>query len=157
MYKFKDTELQYDRRLRDSLSDIYGVGNEKASYVCDLLGLGSSYNINLLNNYLYEVIVIIFKYHYILDDRLRNIKNQRLSFFAECRLRKGLRLKKGLPVRGQRTQTNSQNAYILKPFYDEKEEILVKGKGNKGKGNKGKENKRKENKRKENKGKNKTY
>jgi len=145
MYKFKDTELQYDRRLRDALSAIFGVGHEKASYVCDTLGLGSSFNINLLNNYYYEVIVIIFKYNYILDDRLRNILHQRVSFFEECRLIKGLRLRKGLPVRGQRTQTNSQNAYILKPFHDEKEEVLVKvSKRNKGnKGNKGNKKKRK--------------
>jgi len=81
MYKFQDTELKYNRRVRDSLIDIYGVGFQKASYVCDFLGLGNSFNINLLNTYFYELMIIIFKYYYILEERLRNLIFQRLDFF----------------------------------------------------------------------------
>jgi len=120
MFKFKDTNLPYNRRLRDSLTAIYGVGFQKSSYICDTLGLGSNYNVNLMNSYFYEAIVVFLKYYYIVDDRLSSIINQRLNFFFENRRIVGLRLSKGLPVRGQRTQTNRQNARNLKPTFFKK-------------------------------------
>lgn len=116
MFKFKDTNLPYSRRLRDSLTYIYGVGFQKSSYICDSLGFGLTFNVNLLNSYFYEAIVILLKNYYIVDDRLKNIVNQRINFFFENRRIVGLRLFKGLPVRGQRTHTNRQNARNLKPI-----------------------------------------
>jgi len=116
MFKFKDTNLLYNRRLRDSLTRIYGVGFAKSSYICDSLGLGLTFNINLLNSYFYEAIVLILKQYYIVDDRLKNIINQRINFFFENRRIVGLRLFKGLPVHGQRTHTNRQNSRNLKPL-----------------------------------------
>jgi small subunit ribosomal protein S13 len=115
MYKFKDTNLQFNRRVRDSLSDVYGVGFEKASYVCDLLGIGASFNINSLNRYFYELIANIFKYNYFLDDRLKNFLMQRILFFVENRRIAGTRLSRGLPNKGQRTHTNRKTALKLKP------------------------------------------
>lgn len=125
MLKFKDTNLPYNCRLRDSLTAIYGVGFQKSSYICDTLGLGLSYNINLLNGYYYEAIVIFLKYYYIVDDRLKSIISQRLNFFFENRRIVGLRLSKGLPVRGQRTQTNRRNARNLKPIFNKNLEFKV--------------------------------
>jgi len=145
MYKFKDTNLQFNRRVRDSLSDVYGVGFEKASYVCDLLGIGISFNINSLNRYFYELIVNIFKYYYFLDDRLKNFLMQRILFFVENRRISGIRLSKGLPNRGQRTHTNKKTAFKLKPNLIRRMEVFLqpkpqvsnkKSKGNKGSGSK---------------------
>jgi ribosomal protein S13 len=116
MFKFKDTDLPFDYRLRDSLTSIYGIGFQRSSYICDSLGLGLSFNINLLNSYFYDMIVTMLKSYYILEDRLKNILNQRLNFFLENRRIVGIRLFKGLPVRGQRTQTNCANARNLKPI-----------------------------------------
>ena len=83
MFKFKDTNLPYNRRLRDSLTEIYGVGFQKSSYICDTLGLGSNYNVNLMNSYFYEAIVVFLKYYYIVDDRLSSIINQRLNVYSK--------------------------------------------------------------------------
>jgi ribosomal protein S13 len=124
MFKFKDTNLPFNRRLRDSLTAIYGVGFQKSSYICDTLGLGLTFNINIMNSYFYEVIVTFLKYYYILDDRLKSLKSQRLDFFFENRRIVGLRLAKGLPVRGQRTQTNRQNARNLRHFFSKSTNII---------------------------------
>lgn len=124
MFKFRDTSLPFDCRLRDSLTNVYGLGYQRASYVCDSLGLGSSFSINSLNAYFYEATITFLKNFYILDNRLKSIFTQRFSFFFESRLVKGTRLDKGLPVRGQRTQTNSQNARILKPIFPKNIENL---------------------------------
>jgi len=133
MFKFKDTNLLYNCRLRDALTSIYGVGFQKSSYICDLLGLGLNFNINLMNSYFYEAIVTILKYYYVVDERLRNILYQRLTFFFENRRIAGLRLFKGLPVRGQRTHTNRQTARKLKPMSLKKEdnEVVIKKFNNK--------------------------
>lgn len=129
MFKFKDTTLPYNCRLRDSLTTIYGVGFQRSSYICDSLGLGLMFNINFMNNYFYEAIIIILKYFYIVDERLKNIIYQRLVFFFENRRIAGLRLFKGLPVRGQRTHTNRQTARKLKPVSIQKietEKVVLK-------------------------------
>jgi ribosomal protein S13 len=115
LYKFRDTPLQFNRRVRDSVSAVYGLGFERASYVCDLLGLGASLNINSLNRYFYELMANIMKYNYFLDDRLKNFLMQRIVFFIENRRVAGVRLGKGLPNRGQRTHTNRKTALRLKP------------------------------------------
>jgi len=81
MFKFKDTDLVYNCRLRDSLTAIYGVGFQKSSYICDSLGLGLTFNSNLMNSYFYEIIVVMLKSFYILDERLKSILYQRLVFF----------------------------------------------------------------------------
>jgi len=125
MFKFKDTNLVYNCRLRDSLTAIYGVGFQKSSYICDSLGLGSTFNINLMNSYYYDAIVVILKYFYIVDERLKSIIYQRLIFFFENRRIVGLRLFRGLPVRGQRTHTNRQTARKLKPISSKKSDIEV--------------------------------
>jgi ribosomal protein S13 len=137
MYKFRDTKLEFNRRVRDSFSDIYGIGFEKASYVSDLLGLGTSFYINSLNRYFYELMANIFKYHYILDDRLKNFLMQRLLFFVENRRLAGVRLSKGLPNRGQRTQSNRRTSLRLKPNLMRRADLFsqpepqAKGKDNK--------------------------
>jgi len=125
MFKFRDTTLSYNCRLRDSLTSIYGVGFQKSSYICDILGLGLSFNINLINSYIYEAIVVILKFYYIVDERLKNIIYQRLIFFFENRRIVGLRLFRGLPVRGQRTHTNRQTARKLKPISIKRLEVEV--------------------------------
>jgi len=125
MFKFKDTDLVYNCRLRDSLTAIYGVGFEKSSYICDSLGLGLTFSTNLMTSYFYEVIVVMLKSFYILDERLKSILYQRLVFFFENRRIAGLRLFKGLPVRGQRTHTNRQTARNLKPISIKKLEVEV--------------------------------
>jgi len=101
--------------MRDSVSDVYGVGFERASYVCDLMGLGTSFSINSLNRYFYELIANILKHNYFLDDRLKNFLMQRIVFFIENRCIAGVRLGKGLPNRGQRTHINRKTALRLKP------------------------------------------
>lgn len=131
MFKFKDTNLPFNRRLRNSLTAIYGVGFQKSSYICDTLGLGLTFNVNIMNSYFYEAIVVILKYYYILDDRLKSIISQRLHFFFENRRIVGLRLAKGLPVRGQRTHTNRQNARNLKHIFSKSVNIIDSNKQDK--------------------------
>jgi small subunit ribosomal protein S13 len=151
MYKYKDTNLQFNRRVRDSLSDVFGIGFEKASYVCDLLGIGISFNINSLNRYFYELIVTIFKYYYFLDDRLKNFLLQRILFFVENRRIAGIRLSRGLPNRGQRTHTNRKTAFKLKPNLMRRIELFsqpkpqISNKTNKNKSVKPKSNKNSKN------------
>jgi ribosomal protein S13 len=128
MYKFRDTDLLLNKRARDSLSDIYGVGFEKASYMCDLIGLGSSFNINMLNTYFYELLSNILKHYYFLDDRLKNFLMQRLLFFVENRRVSATRRSKGLPNRGQRTHTNRKTALRLKPNLLKRVELFLQPK-----------------------------
>lgn len=125
IFRFRDTKLPFKKRLRDSLSKIYGMGLQRSSYICDLLGFGLSYNINYLNRYFFESLSILMKYDYILDYRLRNLIKQRLEYFLEIRLSKGLRIFKGLPIRGQRTHSNSSTPKRLKPIIPKKLESLI--------------------------------
>lgn len=116
VFKFKDTKLPYRKRIQDSLTAVFGMGLQRASYACNALGFGMSYNINNINRYNNESVGVIMKYFYILADRLIILLKQRLEYFLEIRLTKGLRIFRGLPVNGQRTHSNRETTKRHKPI-----------------------------------------
>lgn len=124
-YRFNDTILPLNKRYRESLAKVHGVGLQKSSYISDFLGLGLSFKTKYLNKYYYEMTVAILKNMYIVDYRLRNLIRQRLEYFLELRLRKGTRLFKGLSVHGQRTHTNCKTSKKNKPIIPKKFESIL--------------------------------
>lgn len=114
MLIFKDYTLNYKVNLRSELSKIYGVGNIRANYVVDLFGIGKSFITKYLNYYLFDGISAIFKIFFIIDDRLKFLIRQRMTFYLSLKLLRGTRFSKGLPVKGQRTHSNAHQQKYLK-------------------------------------------
>ena len=90
------------------------------------MGLGLSFQTKYLSKYYFEMSTVIMKNLYIVDYRLKNLIKQRLEYFLELRLRKGIRLFKGLAIRGQRTHSNCKTLKRTKPLISKKFEFILK-------------------------------
>lgn len=107
MFLFREFILSEKKEIRASIKQIYGVGWLKANLIINKLGLYNPYYGNNLNNY-YTILLIYLLKGYILSDSKikRNIENNINKLLLNLSYR-GTRHKLALPVRGQRTRTNS--------------------------------------------------
>jgi len=108
MFRFKDTFLPLNRTVCNSLTEIYGVGLQRALYATASFGYSAYYSINLVNHYYFESMAAFLKKNFSLEDRLKFIIKNRFFLFRDLGLVKVKRYDVGLPNRGQRTHTNSQ-------------------------------------------------
>ena len=90
-----------------ALTQIYGIGRTKALGICDTLGLNPATLIKDLTEAELESIRTEVGKHTIEGDLRREISMniKRLMDFGSYR---GIRHRRGLPLRGQRTSTNAR-------------------------------------------------
>lgn len=109
MYAFRQTTLP-NTEIRNSISNIYGLGYLKACLITTKLGYPNPYPINKLNSYqITKLFFLIGKYVW-LDIRIKRIITTRIFTLIDINSYKGLRHADNLPCRGQRTRTNGRTA-----------------------------------------------
>jgi len=97
-----------------SLINIFGIGKFNSFLICKQLGFAKNYKIQHLSKQQINKIVQILSYLKLkisVNLKKFNILNQKNLISIKCY--KGLRKIKGLPIRGQRTHTNSRTARKL--------------------------------------------
>ena len=121
--RFADIELNDNYNMRSELRKAYGIGFEKANYIGDLLGLGKHFYVKFINRFYEDCLNILVLVNYYLNYRLDSLLKQHYVNMLAIKLRRAIRLSRGLPNRGQRTRSNSkQNRYYLNyKWQDEKE------------------------------------
>ena len=108
MARIAGVNIPTQKRVIIGLQYIYGIGSVKAKEICQKVGIADSKRVNQLSDD--EVLKIreaIDKEYQVEGDLRREvaINIKRLMDLGCCR---GLRHRKGLPVRGQRTHTNAR-------------------------------------------------
>jgi small subunit ribosomal protein S13 len=89
-----------------SLRYIYGIGPTKAQEICDKLSIPAERRVNQLSDdEVLKIREMIDREYRVEGDLRREVAMKRLMDLACYR---GLRHRKGLPVRGQRTHTNAR-------------------------------------------------
>lgn len=111
---FKDVELVNSRLLYTELARIYGVGQNRAKYLCYLLGISGFSRVEDINYYYFELISYLLKIYYGTDIFLLRMEDNKLRNFLSFKSYKAIRFSAGLPVRGQRTHTNSRTSKVLR-------------------------------------------
>ena len=109
-----NTNLNSEKRVRDSLQKIRGIGPFLANQVCDQLGLAGETRVKQLSfNQIDELKSLISQSHLTGNELSRfNRRNKgRIGLIGTYR---GVRQSIGLPLRGQRTHGNSKTARRLK-------------------------------------------
>jgi len=107
MFLFREFILSEKKEIRASIKQIYGVGWLKANLIINKLGLYNPYYGNNLNNYYIFLLIYLLKGYILSDSKIkRNIENNINKLLLNLSYR-GTRHKLALPVRGQRTRTNS--------------------------------------------------
>ncbi len=91
-----------------SLRYIYGIGPNNAKVICDQLGIPEDRRVNQLTDD--EVLRIreVIDREYRVEGDLRREEAMNKKRLMDMACYRGLRHRKGLPVRGQRTHTNAR-------------------------------------------------
>ena len=99
--------LSEGKHLRLALRSIYGIGNHHALEICEAVGVDPACKVSLLSEEQLSAIQnTVARYEVEGDLRRRVAMNIKRLIDIKCY--RGLRHKKGLPVRGQRTRTNAR-------------------------------------------------
>lgn len=108
MARIAGVDLPRDKRVDIALAYIYGVGRTRALETCAAAEISPSTKVRDLTDD--EVIRIrdFIGANYAVEGDLRRDVNQNIKRKMEIGSYEGLRHRRGLPVRGQRTHTNAR-------------------------------------------------
>lgn len=109
-----NTSLKGNRKIRKSISKIYGIGPNLSNYICDRLGLGENLKLDQLSNTQIQQISQIIEKEFLTGSDLSRFIGSNKSRLGAIGSYRGLRQNLGLPLRGQRTHGNARTARKLK-------------------------------------------
>jgi small subunit ribosomal protein S13 len=97
-----------NKRVLVALTYIHGIGPAKAKEICSKVGLADERRVNTLSDD--EVLRIreVIDREYQVEGDLRRQVAMNIKRLMDLGCYRGLRHRKGLPVRGQRTHTNAR-------------------------------------------------
>ena len=96
------------KRLEISLTYIYGVGLTKSKEIITKLGLDPNMRAQQLNEEDIARLNSILQSEYVVEGALRRQVQNDIKRLIAIHSYRGLRHRTGMPVRGQRTQTNAR-------------------------------------------------
>jgi len=121
VYQYNKNQLELKCRYSDSLTKVYGIGKTRGYLISIYLGVGWHTHVSRINRYFFELACGFFNSFSIIDSKMSNKILMRLQLYYDVKLYKGLRLKIGLPIHGQRTHSNAGTSRRLKIKLNEKE------------------------------------
>lgn len=110
-----ETKLPENKSLNIALQSIYGIGPYKAKLLCQKLGFSANLKTkNVTRSQINELLRLIDSLNILIADELQKAKVSHFKALVSIKAYKGLRRLAGLPVRGQRTHTNSKSCRKIK-------------------------------------------
>ena len=108
MARIAGVNIPTQKRVEIALTYIHGIGRTKASEICKLVGIPSDRRVNAMTDD--EVVRIreTIDRGLIVEGDLRREVAMNIKRLMDLGCYRGLRHRKGLPVRGQRTSTNAR-------------------------------------------------
>ena len=108
MARIAGVNIPTNKRVEIGLTYIHGVGPSKAKEICAKVGIPAARRVSQLSDA--EVIQIreAIDRDYVVEGDLRREVAMNIKRLMDLGCYRGLRHRKGLPVRGQRTHTNAR-------------------------------------------------
>ncbi len=108
MARIAGVNIPTNKRVQISLRYIYGIGPKNAVEICGKLGIPEDRRVNQLTDE--EVLRIreLIDREYRVEGDLRREVAMNIKRLMDMACYRGLRHRRGLPVRGQRTHTNAR-------------------------------------------------
>jgi small subunit ribosomal protein S13 len=101
-------DIPDNKRLEVSLTYIYGIGRKLSNQVIEKLGLNKNIRARELNEDQIARLNALLSSEYIVEGDLRRQIQNNIKRLIGIHCYRGMRHRLGLPVRGQRTRTNSR-------------------------------------------------
>lgn len=108
MARIAGVDLPKNKRGEVGLTYIYGIGRSTAQYILDKSGIVYDKKVNEWNDEELNAIRSIITSEFKVEGQLRSETQMSIKRLLDIACYRGLRHRKGLPVRGQRTRTNSR-------------------------------------------------
>jgi len=108
MPRILGVDIPKEKRIEAALPYIYGVGPYRSKRVLAEANIDGNRRAKELSDEEIAQLTSIIQKNYIIEGDLRREVNQNIKQMADIGNYRGLRHRKGLPVRGQRTKTNSR-------------------------------------------------
>ncbi len=108
MARIAGVNIPNQKRVPIGLTYIYGIGRTSAEKICEKLGIPAARRVHELTDD--EVLRIreVIDRDYQVEGDLRRTVAMNIKRLMDLGCYRGLRHRKGLPVRGQRTHTNAR-------------------------------------------------
>lgn len=108
MPRISGVDIPNDKPTFIALRYIYGVGPKIAADICAKVGIENNVRAKELTEDELSKIASILATEYIIEGQLRRQIQQNIARLRDINSYRGLRHRRGLPVRGQRTKTNAR-------------------------------------------------
>ncbi|SIQ21646.1 MULTISPECIES: 30S ribosomal protein S13 [Acidiphilium] len=108
MARIAGVNIPSNKRVLISLRYIYGIGPTKARDICTTLNIGDDKRVNHLSDDEIGKIRELIDKDFRVEGDLRREVAMNIKRLVDLGCYRGLRHRKGLPVRGQRTHTNAR-------------------------------------------------
>ena len=101
-------DIPNDKPVRVSLRYIYGIGPTTADELCRKAGVDGTVKAKDLTEDQLSKIASALERDYVIEGQLRRQTQQNIARLRDIGCYRGMRHRRGLPVRGQRTKTNAR-------------------------------------------------
>lgn len=108
MARIAGNDLPKNKRGVIGLTYIFGVGDSRAAEILKKAGIDQSVKINDWTDENIRIISKIIQDDYTVEGELRSETKENIKRLMDIGCYRGLRHRKGLPLRGQRTKTNAR-------------------------------------------------
>jgi small subunit ribosomal protein S13 len=108
MARISGVDLPREKRVVIGLTYIYGIGRSRAEDILESTGVDPSTRVRDLTEEEVNKIRDCIDADYVVEGDLRRDVAQSVKRLMEIGCYRGLRHRRGLPVRGQRTKTNAR-------------------------------------------------
>jgi small subunit ribosomal protein S13 len=108
MARIAGVDIPREKRIEISLTYIFGIGRTRSAEICQALGISPDTRVRDLTDDEVARIRNHIETTFKVEGDLRREIQQDIKRKMEIGAWQGLRHRKGLPVRGQRTQTNAR-------------------------------------------------
>lgn len=108
MPRISGVDIPNDKRVIVALTYIYGIGPHRSGMILKEAGIEAGLRAKDLSEAEVAQIATIIDREYVVEGQLRRQVQQNISRLKDIGSYRGLRHRRGLPTRGQRTRTNAR-------------------------------------------------
>lgn len=106
-----ESELPENKAVSFAMTRVFGIGQSNSNLICKNLGFSKNLKIkDLTKEQIYKLTQFFESFNLVVLGDLKKIKSLNKTRLFSIKSYRGLRLRQGLPVRGQRTHTNANTS-----------------------------------------------